>query len=50
MSVLQLVDIALVANLVPTVVFAGWEPAIGPLLTGTRSGFSGIGFGAVKLG
>jgi len=49
LSVLQLVDIALVANLVLTVVFAGWESVIGPLLAGTRSGFSGIGFGAVKL-
>jgi uncharacterized protein (TIGR00645 family) len=49
LSVLQLVDIALVANLVLTVVFASWESVIGPLLTGTRSGFSGIGFGAVKL-
>jgi uncharacterized protein (TIGR00645 family) len=49
LSVLQLVDIALVANLVLTVVFAGWESVIGPLLAGTRSGFSGIGFGVVKL-
>jgi len=49
LGVLQLVDIALVANLVLTVVFAGWESVIGPLLAGTRSGFSGIGFGAVKL-
>jgi uncharacterized protein (TIGR00645 family) len=48
LSVLQLIDIALVANLVLTVVFAGWESVIGPLL-GTRSEFSGIGFGAVKL-
>lgn len=49
LGVLQLIDIALVANLVLTVVFAGWESVIGPLLAGTRSGFSGIGFGAVKL-
>jgi uncharacterized protein (TIGR00645 family) len=49
LGVLQLVDIALVANLVLTVVFAGWESVIGPLLAGTRSGFSGIGFGGVKL-
>jgi uncharacterized protein (TIGR00645 family) len=49
LGVLQLVDIALVANLVLTVVFAGWESVIGPLLAGTRSEFSGIGFGIVKL-
>ncbi len=47
--VLQLVDIALVANLVLVVVFAGWETVIGPLLAARRSEYSGIGFGAVKL-
>lgn len=50
LDVLQLVDIALVANLVLIVVFAGWQAVIGPLLSGSaRSDFSGIGFGAVKL-
>jgi uncharacterized protein (TIGR00645 family) len=47
--VLQLVDIALVANLVLIVMFAGWQTVIGPLLAGRRDGFTGIGFGAVKL-
>ena len=49
LEVLQLVDIALVANLVLIVVFAGWETVIGPLLAARRSEYSGIGFGAVKL-
>ncbi len=44
-----MVDIALVANLVLIVMFAGWENVIGPLLTGTKPQFSGMGFGAVKL-
>ncbi len=47
--VLQLVDIALVANLVLIVMFAGWENVIGPLLTGTKPQFGGLGFGVVKL-
>jgi uncharacterized protein (TIGR00645 family) len=47
--VLQLVDIALVANLVLIVIFAGWESVIGPLLSGTKPQFSGLGFGMVKL-
>ncbi|HEY6432541.1 MAG TPA: YqhA family protein [Acetobacteraceae bacterium] len=47
--VLQLVDIALVANLVLIVMFAGWENVIGPLLTGTKPQLTGMGFGAVKL-
>jgi uncharacterized protein (TIGR00645 family) len=50
LNVLQLVDIALVANLVLTVVFAGWQAVIGPLLArDTHSEFSGLGFGGVKL-
>jgi uncharacterized protein (TIGR00645 family) len=50
LDVLQLVDIALVANLVLIVVFAGWQAVIGPLLGGgARSQFTGLGFGAVKL-
>lgn len=50
LNVLQLVDIALVANLVLTVVFAGWQAVIGPLLArDAQSEFSGLGFGGVKL-
>ncbi|HSU05281.1 MAG TPA: YqhA family protein [Acetobacteraceae bacterium] len=49
LDILQLVDIALVANLVLIVLFAGWESVIGPLLTGGRVHFSGLGFGAIKL-
>ena len=49
LEVLQLVDIALVANLVLIVVFAGWENVIGPLLAARTVQYSGIGFGAVKL-
>ncbi len=50
LNVLQLVDIALVANLVLIVVFAGWQAVIGPFLSGgARSEFSGLGFGRVKL-
>ncbi len=50
LNVLQLVDIALVANLVLIVVFAGWQAVIGPLLArGARSEFSDLGFGAIKL-
>lgn len=49
MAVLQLVDLALVANLVLIVMFAGWVSVIGPLLTGDRPGFGAVGFTAVKL-
>lgn len=50
LTVLQLVDIALVANLVLIVVFAGWQAVIGPLLArGTQSEFSGHSFGDLKL-
>ncbi len=47
--VLQLIDIALLANLVLIVVFAGWSAVIGPLLIGKDSGFTGVGLSAVKL-
>ncbi|MBW4093161.1 MAG: TIGR00645 family protein [Proteobacteria bacterium] len=47
-GVLQLVDLALLANLVLIVVLAGWEGVIGPI-TPERSGFSDLGFGAVKV-
>ena len=49
LDILQLVDIALVANLVLIVLFAGWDSVIGPLLAGGRVHFSGLGFGAIKL-
>ena len=41
LDVLQLVDLALLANLVLIVAFAGWQAVIGPLLAGgARSEFS----------
>lgn len=49
LEILQLVDVALVANLVLIVMFAGWETVIGPLLTGERTRFGRLGFGAVEL-
>ena len=48
LGVLQLVDLALLANLMMIVVLAGWEGVIGPIVP-ERSGFAGLGFDAVKV-
>lgn len=48
LGVLQLVDLALLANMVLIVVLAGWEGVIGPIVP-ERSGFADLGFGAVKV-
>ncbi len=49
LAVLQLVDLALEANLVLIVFFAGWEMIIGPLPGAERAGYGNLGFSAVKL-
>jgi len=53
LAVLQLVDLALVANLVVIVMFAGWENFVGPLLTGRGERghqlFGSLDFSSVKL-
>ena len=46
--VLQLVDLALVANLVLMVIFSGWQSVIGPFLTEGRPVYRGLGFGALE--
>ena len=48
LSVLRLVDLALVANLVLIVLLAGWDNIIGAL-PAERRDFADLGFGAVKL-
>lgn len=48
LGVLQLVDLALLANMVLIVVLAGWGGVIGPV-SPERSGFADLDFGAVKV-
>ena len=47
-AVLQLVDIALVANLVLLVMFFGWQNVIGRLLPDRGAEFTGLRFSALK--
>jgi uncharacterized protein (TIGR00645 family) len=47
-DVLQLVDLALVANLVLLVMFSGWQNVIGRLLPERGSEFTGLRFSALK--
>lgn len=50
LTALTLIDLALVANLVVVVMFAGWETFVGPLLAGReRHKLQGLDFSAVKL-
>ncbi len=46
LAVLQLLDIALVANLVLIVMFSGWQNVIGPLFSEQPTSI--LGFGALK--
>lgn len=47
-DVLQLVDVALVGNLVLLVMFSGWQNVIGRLLPERCSEFTGLRFSALK--
>ncbi len=51
LTVLSLIDLALVGNLVIIVIFAGWSSVLAPLHDGTRSTetLAEVGFSAVKL-
>ena len=50
LTALTLIDLALVANLIAIVMFAGWETFIGPLFVGKEgSELTGLGFSAVKV-
>lgn len=50
LTALTLIDLALVANLVVIVMFAGWETFVGPLFVRTASrDLTGLGFSAVKF-
>lgn len=48
LTVLTLIDLALVGNLVVIVVFSSWESFIGPRSAGPDAGGFGSGFSAVK--